>query len=101
MLESYKERRAARHAAESAAKVDNSLPVMTPSMESIVAFEMAARIPRMSWIGAKMRPQSNGGRKCFSRHLSEHGKALKDNESFVPKTKAQTTSEPMVSQGSA
>jgi hypothetical protein len=81
MLEAYKQRRAAKHAAQNAVKVDNSLPVFTPSMESIVAREAATRIPRLSWVNAKARPSSMDTRKNTSWHSEEWNKAIAENGS--------------------
>lgn len=81
MLEAYKQRRAAKHAAERSVKIDNYLPVLTPSMESVVARETAMRIPKLSWLNFKTRKQSNGGTKNISGYCPEWDAALVENGS--------------------
>lgn len=85
MLPAYKERRAAKHAAAAAVKAQqrqdelNQLPVNKVTMAQLAAREAADRIPRLSWLGAKMKPNSGDTRKSTSWHGEEWGKARLDD----------------------
>src|SRR5208283_4977122 len=73
MTPAYKARREAKHAAQAEAKIK---PVTFDFMEGI---DLTPRMASHAFVGLKMHPQGNGGRKNTPGHSWEHGKANLDN----------------------
>lgn len=76
MTPEYKVRRESKHAAQAAAKP----PVSGGSVTQTIDF--TPRAAAHAFVGAKMHPQANGGRKNRSGYAEEHATANLDNTVF-------------------
>jgi hypothetical protein len=78
MTPEYRARRAAKHAAQAAAKVlSETFPVVGTEKFTI---DLTAKAPRLAWLGGKLFKSSSGGRKCRSGYSLEHSLANSDNK---------------------
>lgn len=78
MLESYKARRAMKHAAEKAGKQEAAQGAINRVLD------LVSPVPRLAFLGAKQYRQSGQQRKGRSGHLPEHTAALVENTSRTP-----------------
>jgi hypothetical protein len=78
MTPEYKERRAAKHAAQAASK-----PYFPADAIARNTIDLGGNLASHAFVGLKSRPQGNGGRKNRSGYAQEHTQALLDNEAFV------------------
>ena len=54
----------------------------------MITIDLTPKLPSLTFIGLKSRPQANGGNKNRSGYLQEHLAALVDNQEFdaLPKS---------------
>lgn len=75
MLESYKARRAMKHAAEKAGKQEAAQGAINHVLD------LVSPVPRLAFLGAKQYRQSGQQRKNWPKHNTEWNEALVENGS--------------------